>query len=63
MMANPFFRLKIGCLKAMVRTVPGSASIYVKSGSRDLTDFAMTRLLIQVYRLEYCAATYAICQW
>jgi hypothetical protein len=43
---EPFFRLKLSPLKAMVRTV---AHIDVKTGSPDPVDFALARLLIQVY--------------
>jgi hypothetical protein len=52
MVADPFFCLKIGRLKA---------SIDVKTDSPDPADFATTRHLI--YRpLEYRAVTSAICQ-
>jgi hypothetical protein len=49
MVADPFFCLKIGCLKATVRRVPvpGITSVDVKTGSPDTADFATTRLLIR----------------
>jgi hypothetical protein len=46
MVVNHFFHLIIARRKATVHTVPGSASIDVKTGSPDPADFATTRPLI-----------------
>jgi hypothetical protein len=61
MVANPFFLFKN---RPSQSYDPYSrASIDVKTGSSDSADFAMTRLLIQIYPLAYCPVTAEICQW
>jgi hypothetical protein len=47
----------------MVSTLYSIAFIDVKTGCPDPADFALNRLLIEIYPLAYRAVTAAICRW